>query len=192
MTGRPRLIIAGLLTVLLSSVACAPTGSGGGPFPPRPGDLRVSGLAACDVVDQTQRRGLGVFSANLDPARANTCIFLADKGDNYYAQVYPQTSAASLVPGAPNYQGAALRFVDPRVVTVDGYGAVQATQTFNYSDYNCLLGIDVGPDASIIVGYEKTSAQARSRTVGSREEGCARASRFASMVLATVRARQTP
>lgn len=126
-----------------------------------------------------------------DPEGAGTgdCIYFSGD-DNYIVQVNPRTSATSFVPGSPNYQGDQVGFTDPRVVVVDGYGAVEAGQSFNYSNYRCNLAIDVGSNASITVEYENTSEVARSRTVGSRAEGCARASRFASMVLATVKARR--
>lgn len=162
-------------------------------LPARPADLAIMDVRGCDVLSSPQKTVLGVTSGKQEtPEGASTgdCIYLA--GDEaYIAQVFPRTAADVDLPGSPNFQDGS-GSVGPRVVTVDGYGAIEAGQAFNYSNYRCNLTVDVGPNASIVLGYENTSPEARSRTVGSREEGCARASRFASMVLATVKAKQNP
>lgn len=98
--------------------------------------------------------------------------------------------AATYVPEDPNYQGDQLNYVEPRVTTVAGFGAVEFVNGITASSSDCVLAIDAGPEATLLVNYLDTSSRGTlDRSVGSRAEGCAEASRVAAMVIDTARAR---
>lgn len=185
-------VVAAALIPALLGVGCARTGSAPtavGSFPSRPADLRIATIPACNTLDQGQSAELDIYNRTADVLNRgeNTCSLGAGGGQTWTVRIYPGVSARSYVPGDPTFIGDDIGLVEPRVTTVDGYGAVEAVNGTTASNYNCAIVVDADPDASFVVSYEVDSNLVRSRTVGSRAEGCARASRVASMVIATAR-----
>lgn len=183
-----------VLAVFAVSGGCSRADAGGdpaGPFPPRPADLRVSGVPACEAVDGPGAAELGIVDRLPDPRGqgANTCVLSAPDGQTWQVRVQPGIPARQYVPGQEDFLGDSVKFVEQRLRTVDGYGAVENLNEIPASNYTCSVVVDADPDTSFMVGYEFNSQQARTRTVGSREEGCDRAARVASMMIATARAR---
>lgn len=161
------------------------------PFPPRPADLRMTGLLACDTLSDRQADELTIRDREPDIlARGeNSCSFGVSGARGWDVQMYPGISARSYVPDTPGYRGDEVGIRDPRVVTIAGYGAVELE--YGPAEYtsNCSVVVDAAPDASFIVTYSDSSPEARSSTADSRPQRCAQASRAAEMVIATARAR---
>lgn len=183
--------VAVLLVLLVGCSRIEPAAAPVDPFPPRPESLKISTLPACDAVDPRQAAEVDINDRTSDVLKRgeNTCSLGAGGRQIWTVRIYPGVPARSYVPGDPNFVGDDLGLVEPRVTTVDGYGAVEVVNGMTASNYNCSVVVDAEPDASFLVSYEVTSQLARTRTVGSRAEGCARASRVASMVIATARSR---
>lgn len=186
--------VASMLVLLVLMLGCGRSESAPAPvdpFPPRPEGLRISTLRACDAVGPRQAAEVDIYNRTPDVLQRgeNTCSLGAGGRQIWTVRIYPGVSARSYVPGDPNFVGDDLGLVGPRVTTVDGYGAVEVVNGMTASNYNCSVVVDADPDASFLVSYEVSSQLARTRTVGSRAEGCARASRVASMVIATARSR---
>lgn len=176
-------IRAGALIVLLGLAACSgdvdPRAS---PFPPRPTDLRIAQSPPCQALSSGQLTQLDVA----DPLPRNSsglpeCRFLTTDRRTWVLRVSEGVPATLFVPSDPNYQGGQLNYVDPRVTTVAGFGAVEFVNGITASSSDCALAIDAGPDATLLVEYLDTSGRATlDRSVGSRAEGCAQAARVAS------------
>lgn len=161
------------------------------PFPPRPEDLRVSRLPACDAVDARSSAELGILDRTPDPIGqgANNCVLHGVGGQFWLLRMQPGIPARHYVPGDPDYLGERAKFTDQRITTVEGYGAIENAAEAPPTNYTCTIIVDADPDTSFQVTYEVNSPQARSRTVGSRAEGCDRATRVAEVVIAEARAR---
>lgn len=191
MSRRVRVAGAVLLVAAVLGGCGAPGPAQPDPFPPRPENLAVTGLRACDALGVPPPVALGILDRTPDVLNqgANNCVFKAAGGQFWVIRIQPGIQARRYVPGDRDFLGDDVGLVGQRVTTVDGFGAVENVNALPATNYTCSVVVDADPDASFTVGYEVNSQQARSRTVGSREQGCAQASRVASLVIATARAR---
>lgn len=199
MTRRLSILVGGLLASTLVLAACGGGSRGEGAdsqvdFPPRPSDLALGEVDPCRALDDRQTAELDVAAPQPNTSRpgAPGCDFLASDLRFWGVRVTPGVPASAYVPGDPGYQGDQLGYVGPRVITVAGFGAVEFVNGVTASSSDCVLAIDAGPDVTLLIDYLDTSSRATvDRSVGSRAEGCAQASRVASMVIETARTRAT-
>lgn len=186
----PAVCVAVGLVILLCSCS-AGQAVPGAPFPPRPRDIRVADLPACDALNAGQTAALGVRDSSPDVLTRgeNSCAFTGDKGEGWTIRMDPGISARIYVPGEPGYGGEEAGIRDSRVVTVAGYGAVELEYGPAEYTYNCSLVVDAAPDTSFLVTYSDSSPDSRLPSADSRPQRCAQAARAAEMVIATARAR---
>lgn len=182
---------AAVLAVAATMSGCGAAASTPNPFPPRPADLEVTRLPACDAVDPRSSAELGILDRTPDPIGqgANNCVFRAVGGQFWLLRIQPGIPARRYVPGDPDYLGVDAGFTGQRLTTVEGYGAVENASVAPPTNYTCTIVVDADPDTSFLVTYEVNSQPARVRAVGSRAEGCARATRVAAMTVTAARAR---
>lgn len=182
---------AAVVAAILCVAACGGTGQAAGPFPPRPADLRIAQSPPCQALSTGQLAQLDVAA----PLPRNSsglpeCRFITSDRRAWVLRVNAGVPATTYVPGDPNFQGNQLGYVEPRLTTVAGFGAVEFVNSITASNSDCVLAVDGGPDVTLLVNYLDTSSRGTlDRSVGSRAEGCAQASRMASMVIETARAR---
>lgn len=179
---------------LLGMVACGTGGAGSqSAFPPRPADLSVPADRPCGALAPAQLAQLELVDARpTERSGLPECIFRTSDYRVWSVLVTPGVSAQTYLPEDPNYQGDQLGYVAPRATAVSGFGAVEFVNSITASNSDCVLAIDASPDVTLLVSYLDTSSRATGdRSVGSRAEGCAQASRVASMVIETARARVT-
>ncbi|MDN5918849.1 MAG: DUF3558 domain-containing protein [Pseudonocardia sp.] len=182
---------AGVVAVTAALVSGCSAPATPSPFPPRPLDLGMTGLPACDGVDARSAAELGILDRTPDPIGqgANSCVFRAVGGQFWLLRIQPGIPARRYVPGDPDYLGGQAGFTGQRMTTVEGYGAIESAAEAPSTNYTCTIVVDTDPDASLIVTYEVNSPPARARAVGSRAEGCDRAARVAAMTVTAARAR---
>lgn len=180
------LALVGLAAACSSKADLSPS-----PFPSRPADLRIAQSPPCEALSTGQLAQIDVS----EPLPANAsglpeCRFVTTDRRAWVLRVSAGVPATVYVPSDPNYQGDKLNYVDPRVTSVSGFGAVEFVNGITASNSDCALAVDAGPDVTLLVNYLDTSGRATlDRSVGSRAEGCAQASRVASMVIETARSR---
>ncbi|MBW0102106.1 DUF3558 family protein [Pseudonocardia sp. KRD291] len=181
---------ASVLAVALVS-GCGAPAAAASPFPPRPADLEVSRLPACEAVDARSSVELGILERTPDPIGqgANNCVLHGVGGQFWLLRIQPGIPADRYVPGHPDRLGERTGFTGQRITTVEGYGAIENAAQAPPTNYTCTVVVDADPDTSFLVTYEVNSPAARSRAVGSHAEGCDRATRVAAMVIAAARAR---
>ncbi|MBW0101388.1 DUF3558 family protein [Pseudonocardia sp. KRD291] len=161
-------------------------------FPPRPSDLAIANVDPCESLDDKQIAELDVTAPrpNASTPGAPACDFLAADLRFWGIRVTSGVPANAYLPGDPGYQGDQLGYVGPRMTTVDGFGAVEFVNGVTASSSDCVLAVDAAPNVTLLIDYLDTSSRATlDRSVGSRAEGCAQASRVAAMVIETARAR---
>lgn len=181
--------------VLLTALALVLSGCGASPgtpspFPPRPADLGVTALRACDAVGTRESGPLGIVDRTADPfgQGANNCVLTGPDGQVWTVRIQPGIVARQRVPGDPGFIDRDLELVGQRLTTVEGYGAVEGVGVGAAPGANCAVVVDTDPNASLLVTYE-SYAHPAGPAGGSREAACARASRVASMVIASARER---
>ncbi|WP_130292086.1 DUF3558 family protein [Pseudonocardia sediminis] len=178
------------LVTVLALAGCGSAPEVPSPFPPRPADLRVTGLRACDSVDADDSALLGIVDTTPDPfgQGANNCVLSGPDGQVWTVRIQPGIPARNRVPGDPAYVEGDLKLVGHRVTSVDGYGAVEGVAEESPPGASCALVVDTDPDASFVLTYE-SYARPAGPPGGSREAGCARASQVASMVVVSAQER---
>lgn len=183
---------AGVLVAMVGLAACSgDTEPPASPFPPRPTDLKIGQLPPCQALTAGQLEQIDVA----DPLARNRsgppeCRFITSDRRAWLLRINAAVSATVYVPGSPDYVGGQAGWVEPRVTTVAGFGAVEFVNGVTASSSDCVLAVDAGPNVTLLVDYLDTSSRAtQDRSVGSRAEGCAQAARVASMVIETARSR---
>lgn len=183
---------AGLVVAMVGLAACSSdTEPPASAFPPRPTDLRIAQLPPCEALTASQLAQIDVA----EPRPRNRsgppeCRFITSDRRAWLLRINAAVPATVYVPGRPEYAGGQAGWVDPRMTTVAGFGAVEFVNGITASSSDCSLAIDAGPNLTLLVDYLDTSSRGtQDRSVGSRAEGCAQASRVAAMVIETARAR---
>ncbi|MBW0103758.1 DUF3558 family protein [Pseudonocardia sp. KRD291] len=181
----------GLVLLLVLVTACSGPDVRSSPFPSRPGDLPVGRLSACDALSAEQRSELGVGPGQRDApeATSDSCTWRSDISQFWGVRLQPQNPIAQFDPQDPLFVGASEGYQDPRITTVDGYGAVEFRYSLTGVDPSCNLAIDAGATATVVVDYTDNVARDPRRPTTSIEQRCAIVARAASMVITTMRAR---
>lgn len=182
-----------LVLLLAAATACSGGDGGPGPFPARPGELPVGRLAACDALSAEQRSDLGVGPGERDTpdGTSDSCTWRSDISQFWSVRLQPQNPIAQVNPQDPLYIGRSEGYQDPRITTIDGYGAVEFRYSLTGVDPGCNLAIDAAENATIVVSYTDNVARDPRRPTSSIEQRCATVARAASMVITTMRSRAT-
>ncbi len=186
----PHVVVVALAPVAVLA-GCAAPPQVPNPFPPRPADLGVTALRACEAVDARDSALLGITDRTPDPfgQGANNCVLTGPDGQVWTVRIQPGIPARHRVPGDPGYLDGDLRLAGQRVTSVEGYGAVEGVGEGMAPGATCAVVVDTDPDVSLVVTYESYADPAGPPAAGSRDVACARASRVASMVVASARDR---
>lgn len=189
MRWKPQVIVLVVLLVLVA--ACSGPYVRSSPFPARPGDLPVGGLAACDALSAEQRSELGVGPGERDApeATSDSCTWQSDVSQFWGVRLQPQNPIAQADPRDPLYIGASEGYQDPRITTIDGYGAVEFRYSLTGVSPSCNLAIDAAANATVVVTYTDGARGDPSRPTTTIEQRCATVAKAASMVITTMRAR---
>lgn len=181
----------GLVCLLLAATSCSGADERTSPFPVRPGDLPVGRLVSCDALSTEQRSELGVGQGERDVSDgvSDSCTWRSDISQFWSVRLQEQSSIAQFDPQDPLYSGAAEGFQNPRITTVDGYGAVEFRYSLTADDPGCNLAIDAAANATVVVTYTDNVARDPRRPTTSIEQRCATVARAASMVITTMRSR---
>lgn len=188
-------VVAGLVLVGAVTAGCSGAATGDAPaepFPPRPADIRVDQVPACDVLSDEQRAQLGAGrGSGENGVTSDTCLWTSEDNRFWSVRIQPQNPIAQFDPRDPLYIGNEYGHRDPQITSVAGYGAVR----FGYGlgiDPFCNLALDVAPNASVVVDFgNNISRDPRFPAPLSFEKRCSEATRLASMVLSNLRSRAT-
>lgn len=181
----------GLVLLLAMVTACSGSDVRSGPFPARPGDLPVGRIAACDALNAEQRAELGVGQGEPDApeATSDSCTWRSDISQFWSVRLQPQNPIAQYDPADPLFGEGTDGYQEPRITTIDGYGAVEFRYSLTGDDPSCNLAIDAAPNATVVVDYTDNVARDPRRPTTTIEQRCAIVARAASMVIATMSAR---